>query len=303
MPRASLLLLMPNATHRRRWHDVLGKHYDVHAAADLAEARTIASTPTLCVVDIEALGADGEPLVVVVRGLYRQAELIGVGARPSLSALVSGVNDANMRRFLELDASDEEIVARLQQVWRESSSQHLLRKRLEEITNEHHALMQEHQRLIAQLTTSESDLADFTSSQESLRGRLQTLVDPTGLTNCLTFEGLKIRVSEEITKYERHGLALCMLLADLEYDGSPGRDVNDRVRAAVADKVRHIDLVAIDPNNRLLVLMPVTSRDQAERVRERVAGAADTWRLPVRLRGIEILGYPEDGARVELYSR
>jgi hypothetical protein len=297
-----LLLILGDAVERARWAEVLAARFTVHAAADLAGARGLETAPLLVLVDLAAIGADGEPLAAVVRALYRHSELIGVGAQPSLEALVAGINEANMRRFLPLDTSADEILARLDEVWRGTGSQVVLRRRLELVNEEHATLMTTHNRLIEELTVRESQLAAYTSSQETLRERLQTLVEPIGQTNALTIEALRVRVSEEITKFRRHGLPLCLLVVELTFDVEGG-GLRERVRGIAADLVRHIDLVAVDGAGRLVVLMPVTSREQAEVVRGRIVGAASAWSLPVRAGKGELLAYPEDAERLAAFVR
>lgn len=122
------------------------------------------------------------------------------------------------------------------------------------------------------LQTAESDRARF---------RLLATIDP--LTGCLNRRALDERLTAELDRALRYGLALSALMVDLDrfknVNDAYGHLTGDKVLLQVGDllrkEVRSVDVVARYGGEEFLVLLPETGLQGAmtfaERIRERVA--------------------------------
>src|SRR5262249_34112823 len=105
---------------------------------------------------------------------------------------------------------------------------------------------------------------------------------------------------EEVEKFQRYGHVFALLVVDLAsaHNGEDPDSLRKRLEWAVASHVRHIDLVALDPPSRMLVLMPLTDRRRAEVASKRVATAIAEADVPMTATLSSVFSYPEDATRV-----
>jgi hypothetical protein len=259
-------------------------------------------------VDVAMTTERGQPLIVALRGLYTGAEFVAIGTAPRIENLITSVNEAQIRRFLPMNSTEDAILESLTRVWREGRSVNLLRRRVGDVVAERDRLMAEQTALMGSLLENDREVAESTSRQQEIRDKLEEALYPSSsrspFANCMTYPMMKIRIREEVEKFQRYGHPFAILL--LELGPATGEDGNEenaelqrkRLEWVVASKVRHIDLVATDPPSRIVVLMPVTERSKAEVASRRVKAAIADAALPITASVSAVMSYPEDKSRL-----
>ena len=114
--RPIFLLVIEDATERQRWCKVLEEFGEARCAGGLPDIERLPPDlrPDICAVDLDLKTQQGDPLLVAVRGIYGDAEIVGIGAAPEIQTLVTSVNEGHMRRFVALDACDGAVAGELQ---------------------------------------------------------------------------------------------------------------------------------------------------------------------------------------------
>src|SRR5262249_25470068 len=160
-------------------------------------------------------------------------------------------------RFLPADSPDDRVVDTLTRVWRDGRSVNLLRRRVSDVVAERDRLVDEQKQLMDTLMTNDRDVVESTRRQKEIRDKLEEILYPTSIRspfpNCLPYSMLKIRVREEVEKFQRYGHPFALLLVELslpQQDEEKAELMRKRIEWVVASKVRHIDLVATDPPSR-----------------------------------------------------
>jgi hypothetical protein len=305
--RPELLLVAKDGPERARWKNALAGGFDVREASGLSFARDFgdAYQPDICVVDVGLTSERGESVIVALRGLYTGAEFVAIGSAPRIEHLITSVNEAQIRRFLPLESSDEAVVDALTRVWREGRSVNLLRRRMGEVVSERDRLLADQKDLMESLLASDREVAASTARQEKIRDRLEDILYPgssrSPFPNCMPLAQMKTRILEEVEKFQRYGHPFAVLLLELsvgEQDEEKAELLRKRLEWVIASKVRHIDLVATDPPSRIMVLLPVTERAKAEVASKRVSAAIAEAALPLEATVAAVMSYPEDKSRL-----
>lgn len=296
-----LLLLCQDAKAATRWQDILRPHFKVHVAQSVDHLEGMPDIePSVCVVDIDLVAEDNAARLLTLRGLYAGAELIGVAKDPDVERLIASINKGHIRRFLALDAKAEDILEATHAVWRAGQSTGTLRRRLIELAEQRNQLLQEQQILLERMTQQDHTLAGAAQTQKQLRHRLDdSLRGDYAPSNCLTYAAMRVRIAEEIEKFHRYGHPLSLITILLVHEVS---DEDERYRNCqalqreVAARVRHIDLVAAEQADTLLVLMPLTDEQHAQRVYHRIMATLKPEANKMQLTSSQTLTYPHNKA-------
>ncbi len=295
MTAPSLLIVAPPRPEVTRWVAALSPVFEVRAVSDLNGARVAGEEkePDLCIIDL-ALRAKAVSLVVRLRGFWLDTEFLAVGEAPMIADLIESINEANVQRYLAWDTPAEQVIEMAEAAWSTARTSATLRRRLRQILDERRQILEDHRVLVQQLSEQRSAMSDVAGRQGELRSRMEALLSSTiQRSNVLTMKELQNRIMEEIEKNHRYQHPVSILV--LHGIGDPNdseESLLDLARLA-SDRVRHIDLVAAD-RNRIVVLMPVTDREQAKTVQQRLVTGLEEELVVVNIANQQLMSYPDD---------
>jgi response regulator RpfG family c-di-GMP phosphodiesterase len=251
---------------------LLHAHYEVSTATDGAQAlEQVARSPVdLVICDQRMPGLVGTEVLQRVRSVCPEARRMIISAFASETDLLSAINGGEVERYLlkpfeppELLAAVAEILAELDR-WREAQSELLLlRRERDALAAREQELLRANAELVGRLKAASAKLPpDPTLPAPGRQGVVPTV------------EEVKAQMTRELKRAARYSRPLSLVLARFGPPDLPA-DVMSELGQMAQTSFRDIDIAARLDDAALIVLLPETERENAQRVGARFRGLAE----------------------------
>lgn len=242
-----------------------GFHVVTAASGEEALAIYQANPSHLVVTDIRMGGMSGVKLLEEVRKLDPDAVVVMITSHASLDSAIAtlraGAYDYIFKPFEDLDVITEVVNRAMEKI---------------ELIHQNRALMK--------------DLEQSNMLMEHANETLRELAITDGLTGLFNHRHFKDFMKTELTRAERYGRPLCLLMLDVDrfkdYNDAHGHPAGDEVLKALAGiitaRLRDVDCTARYGGEEFAILLPETDRKNGMLVAEDIRAQVESYQFAGR---------------------
>jgi response regulator RpfG family c-di-GMP phosphodiesterase len=250
---------------------VLHPYYTIATASDGLSAieQVAATSPDLVICDQHMPGLIGSEVLQRVRVMCPQARRMIISAFASADDLLAAINTGEVERYLlkpfepnDLLAAVAEILAELDR-WKNAQSElELLRRERDALSQREQELLRANAELVSRLKQAAAKMPAEEVPAPAKKGQLPTV------------EEVKSAMTRELKRAARYSRPLSLVLARFGPPELP-QDVMIELGQLAQASFRDIDIAARLDDQALVVLLPETERESAQRVGARFKGLAE----------------------------
>jgi len=263
---------------------------EVKTAESGSDALEILKNETihLIIADQQMPVMSGVELLKIVYEKYPHIVRVILTGFSDVNDLIDAINDARIYRYLTKPWENKELKFVVQRAIERFQLQEENQSLIESVKNKNKKLRQKEKELVKSNRVLEKTVMDRTREIRRVNTKLQKIAVTDPLTKLPNRRHFKQRLDEELSRFERFGRPISLLMIDVDYfkqyndlGGHPNGDKALRKIAKILiDNSRVVDTVARYGGEEFVLLLPETDKKGAEVIGERLRKGVEEESFP-----------------------